>query len=211
MREEYHAGSLGRDDLDPDPFVQFRIWFENARSAGIREANAMGLSTIAEDGSPTSRTVLLKDCDTTGFTFFTNYQSRKAREIAANPAASLLFLWKELERQVQIRGTVEKVEREESEAYFFSRPYNSRIGAWASEQSEVIPDREWLNDRIKQFTEKYPQTEAPDCVPLPDFWGGYRLIPSSFEFWQGQPGRNHDRFIYSLLENSTWEIQRHSP
>ncbi len=211
MREEYHAGTLGRDDLDSNPFAQFQTWFGEARSADIREANAMTVSTIGDDGAPTSRTLLLKDCDETGFTFFTNYESRKANEIAANPNGSILFFWKELERQIQVRGTIEKVSREESESYFFSRPYNSRIGAWASKQSKVIPNRDWLNDRIKDFAVKFPETDAPDCVPLPDFWGGYRLIPSSFEFWQGQPGRNHDRFIYSRSENNLWEAQRYSP
>lgn len=210
MREEYHAGSLGREDLNDDPFVQFRLWFQNARDAGLREVNAMTLSTIGENGAPMARTVLLKDCDDTGFTFFTNYESRKARELAANPSASLLFFWREMERQVQILGKVEKVSREESGAYFCSRPYNSRIGAWASEQSRTIPDREWLNERIRSFSEKFPDTGKPDCVPLPDFWGGYRLLPESFEFWQGQPGRNHDRFVYSKAE-ALWQIERWSP
>ena len=170
----------------------------------------MTLATIGAEGFPSTRIVLMKDFDESGITFFTNYRSRKGTEIAANPQAAVLFFWKELERQVHVKGRVEKVTPEESEAYYFSRPYDARIGAWASKQSETIPNREWLNNRVAEFEAKYPDTGEPDCVPLPDFWGGYRLIPTTVEFWQGQPGRKHDRFIYRS-EAAGWKIERWSP
>lgn len=210
LRQEYRLASLSRDDLEASPIDQFGKWFKQAREAGISEANAMTLSTLGIDEYPTARTVLMKDFDLQGVTFFTNYRSRKARELEASPKASLLFFWKELERQIHVKGTVEKVPQEMSQSYFFSRPYESRIGAWASTQSEPIPNRDWLVKRVEEFEEKFPDTGEPDCVPLPEFWGGYCLTPASVEFWQGQPGRKHDRFLYTL-ENESWQIARLSP
>ena len=213
MRENYTAGTLRRSDLSEDPYMQFSNWFNDAVAAKIRDPNAMILSTIGSDGIPTARTILLKQLDSrTGFGFFTNYESRKGKELAANPVASGIFLWKELERQVHFKGNVEKLSKEESEAYFFSRPYASRIGAWVSRQSRFIENREWLVQRDDKFRKRFPDTGEADSVPLPEFWGGYRLIPSSFEFWQGQPGRLHDRFSYEKADDTpNWSIRRLSP
>lgn len=211
MREEYRPETLAKKDLSPDPFTQFHEWFNEARSAAIKEPNAMTLSTLGKDQIPSSRTVLLKDLDSRGFTFFTNYGSRKGQEIEAHPGASLLFLWKEQSRQIIVRGRVEKVSPDESEKYFNSRPYDSRIGAWASEQSSIIPNREWLVARDKEFRERYPDSGADDCVPIPDFWGGYRVLPASIEFWQGGPGRLHDRFVYTQTPSGDWGVDRLSP
>ena len=210
LRKEYRKGSLRREHLAPSPVDQFKSWFEQACNSEIREPNAMSLCTTGLDGFPTSRTVLMKNFDEAGITFFTNYESRKGREIEKTPRVSLLFFWKELERQVQVRGTVEKVSREVSEAYFFSRPYDSRIGAWASKQSEEIPNREWLESRVEEFESRFPDDGSANCVPLPEFWGGYVVIPETVEFWQGQPGRKHDRFIYKN-DGKRWEIGRFSP
>lgn len=210
MRRDYRAGSLTRADLDGSPIRQFAKWFDQAVQSEIREPNAMTLSTAGLDGFPTARTVLMKDFAESGVTFFTNYTSRKAREIEARPEVSLLFFWKELERQVHVRGKAQKVSREESEAYFFARPYDARIGAWASKQSSPIPDRDWLTARIAEYRERFPETDATDCVPLPDFWGGYLVEPDSIEFWQGQPGRNHDRFVYAKVGQG-WNLDRWSP
>jgi pyridoxamine 5'-phosphate oxidase len=211
LRCDYHAATLRRADLAASPFDHFSKWFGEALAAGLREPNALTLSTIGLDGFPNSRTLLMKDFGEDGVTIFTNYTSRKGRELEAHPVAALLFLWKELERQVHVRGRVEKTSREESQAYFFSRPYASRIGAWSSTQSAVIPDRAWLDSRAAEFEARFPDTGAPDCVPLPDFWGGYRVIPESIEFWQGQPGRKHDRFIYRRETGTGWTIERLSP
>lgn len=210
LRWDYHSGTLRRGDLADDPLHQFKAWFEDAVAAGIREPNAMTLATIGLDGGPTARTILMKDYTESGITFFTNYQSRKGRELAESPVAALLFYWKEMERQAHLRGPVEMVSGEESDAYFFTRPYASRIGAWASTQSEEIPDRKWLEDRVAEFAERYPDTGEPDCVPRPDFWGGYRLLPETVEFWQGQPARTHDRFVYRRGEEG-WTVARWSP
>ncbi len=211
LRCDYGARPLRRADLAPSPIEQFARWFGEAVAAGLREPNALTLSTIGCDGFPNSRTLLMKDFGEDGVTIFTNYTSRKGRELEEHPAAALLFLWKELERQVQVRGRVEKTSREESEAYFFSRPYASRIGAWASTQSATIPDRAWLERRADEFAARFPDTGAADCVPLPDFWGGYRVVPESVEFWQGQPGRRHDRFLYRRDGAGGWTIERLSP
>lgn len=210
LRCDYASRSLRRSDLLGSPIEQFARWFGEAVEAGIREPNALTLSTIGLDGLPDSRTLLMKDFGEDGVTIFTNYESRKGRELEANPVASLLFLWKELERQVQVRGRVERVSREESRAYFSSRPYASRIGAWASTQSAAIPDRAWLESRVAEFEAKFPDNGTPDSVPLPNFWGGYRVVPASVEFWQGRPGRTHDRFLYRR-EEGTWTIERLSP
>lgn len=211
LRCEYHAGTLSREDLATSPIQQFATWFQEALDTGILEPNALTLATLGLDGCPNSRTLLMKDFDETGVTIYTNYTSRKAAELEANPAASLTFLWKELERQVHVRGRVEKTSREESATYFFSRPYGSRIGAWVSKQSQVIPNRTWLEDRSTKYETLYPDTGAPDCVPLPDFWGGFRIVPESVEFWQGQPGRKHDRFLYRKDQQQIWTLARLSP
>lgn len=210
LRWDYASGTLHRANLAEEPLQQFKAWFDQAVEAGLREPNAMTLSTVGLDGAPNARTVLMKDYTDSGVTFFTNYESRKGRELANHPRASLLFYWKELERQVQIRGSVDKVSDEESDRYFQSRPYASQIGAWASRQSEEIPDRDWLDRRVEEFESRHPDTGEPDCVPRPDFWGGYRLEPDLLEFWQGQPARKHDRFIYRL-DGDRWEVRRHSP
>ncbi|MEM1441192.1 MAG: pyridoxamine 5'-phosphate oxidase [Verrucomicrobiota bacterium] len=210
MRQEYRAGTLNIDDLAESPIAQFEKWFDEAVKSEIREPNAMTLCTVGEDGIPNARTVLMKGFGEEGVTFYTNYESRKGREVTAHPEASVLLFWKELERQVHVRGRVSKASHANSEAYFFSRPYDARIGAWASEQSQKIPDREWLDRRVADFEAKYPDDGTPTCVPLPDFWGGFHLEPVSVEFWQGQPGRKHDRFLYSR-EGDGWGISRLSP
>jgi len=210
MRLRYAQGALRREDLAQDPLVQFEQWFAQAREAGVVEPNAMTLATVSPTGQPAARTVLLKGIVAGCFQFYTNYGSRKAAELeAAGGQAALLFAWLDLERQVQIRGEVKKVSREESEVYFRSRPRESQIGAWASSQSERVEDRSALEDR---FTEAEHRFEGSD-VPLPDFWGGYALRASAVEFWQGRPGRLHDRFEYrtSQEDESTWEIERLFP
>ncbi len=211
MRQDYRAARLNRADLAATPMEQFSIWFDQAVRADILEPNALTLSTLGLDGLPNSRVLLMKDFSEAGITLYTNYTSRKAAELEASPGASALFFWKELERQVRLRGPVEKTSREDSEAYFFTRPYESRIGAWVSTQSEVIPNRAWLDLRTEEFRAKYPDTGAPDCVPLPDFWGGYRIAPATVEFWQGRPGRKHDRFLYRRDDGGGWKIERLSP
>lgn len=211
LREDYINPPMRKSDVNPDPFQQFKKWFTEARDSGIREPNAMTLSTLGLDQVPSSRTVLLKDLDQRGFSFFTNYNSRKAKEIEAHPLASLLFLWKEQSRQVVVRGRVEKTSRAESQIYFQARPYDSRIGAWASDQSAVIPGRDWLIEKDREYRQQFPDKGTPDCVPVPDFWGGYRLLPASFEFWQGGKGRLHDRLIYKGGAENVWAIERWSP
>jgi pyridoxamine 5'-phosphate oxidase len=207
LRREYSLGSLHRKDLLPDPIAQFRVWFDAATAAGVLEANAMTLSTVTPDGKPSARIVLLKGVDARGFSFFTNYQSRKGRELAANPHAALTFLWKELERQVRVEGTVTKVSPEESEAYFRTRPRNSRLGAWGSNQSEVIANREVLEQNMADFQARYPG----DDVPLPPNWGGYMVKPMAIEFWQGQRSRLHDRLVYRRQPDDSWLVERLAP
>lgn len=209
LRQEYRHASLRRDEVAAEPFAQFRDWFEAARQSGIVEPNAMTLSTVeAATGQPSSRIVLLKGLDDTGFTFFTNYESRKGRELAAQPKAALGFFWKELERQVNVRGAVEQVTREESEAYFHSRPRTSQLGAHASAQSRAIPGRVWLEEQFAALERKYPEGTV---IPLPCTWGGYRLIPEAFEFWQGRPSRLHDRISYTRKPDGNWRLDRLSP
>lgn len=209
LRMEYRRHSLRRHEVAADPFLQFRTWFAEAQQAGIVEPNAMTLSTVdAATGQPSSRIVLLKGLDDRGFTFFSNYASHKGRELAAQPRAAIGFFWKELERQVNVRGIVEQVTREESEAYFHSRPRTSQLGAHASAQSSVIPGRPWLEHQFADLEKKYPDGTI---VPLPCTWGGYRLIPEAIEFWQGRPSRLHDRLCYSRNEAGRWELNRLSP
>ena len=208
LRERYCKGGLAEEEASPDPFVQFERWFEEAMAAGIIEPNAMTLATVDATGQPSARTVLLKRLDSDGFCFFTNYGSRKAQELEANPKASLVLLWRELERQVIVRGTVTRTSEDESLAYFRTRPRGSQIGAWVSEQqTSEIPNREHLQEREAELLEKWP--EGTD-VPLPDFWGGYRLTPEFIEFWQGRPSRLHDRLAYTR-EDDAWRRVRLSP
>jgi pyridoxamine 5'-phosphate oxidase len=206
-RKEHTRSSLHEEDLDPDPIVQFQRWFDDASRGGVVESNAAALATATPDGHPSARMVLLRGIDHRGFAFFTNYGSRKAREIEANPRAAMVFFWHELERQVRIEGRVERVSGEESDRYFHSRPKGARLGAWASPQSEVIPSRGALDARYRGFEDKYPN----EAIPRPANWGGYRLVPESIEFWQGRPNRLHDRLRYTRREHDGWLIERLAP
>ena len=206
MRRDFARATLTRSSVADDPFAQFSKWFDDAVASHIIDANAMTLSTVDTGCRPSSRVVLLKGFDQSGFTFFTNYESKKGRDLAANPNAVLHFYWPELERQVNIRGTAGKITREESDAYFRSRPLASRIGAWASNQSTVLPSREYLEDRVADLMAKF----VDDEVPLPPFWGGFRVVPDRFEFWQGRPSRLHDRICFEK-DGDSWAISRLSP
>jgi pyridoxamine 5'-phosphate oxidase len=197
---------LREADADPDPLRQFQLWFDAAVAAGLPEPNAMTLATCTADGVPSARIVLLKVCDERGLAFFTNYRSRKGRELANNPRAALVFFWPALERQVRVEGRVELVSADESDAYFASRPVNSRLGAWASDQSVVISGRDELERRQRELEAQFPDGR----VPRPPHWGGYRVVPDVFEFWQGRPSRLHDRLRYRRVENR-WVIERLSP
>jgi pyridoxamine 5'-phosphate oxidase len=208
MRRSYTLSGLNEHDIEQNPFTQFSKWFEEARAGGGMEANAMTLSTVNPDGMPSARIVLLKDMDERGFVFYTNYNSAKGQAIAANPRVCLNFFWGEFERQVRISGTAEKVSREESEAYFRTRPVESRLGALASEQSSVIESREVLEERFRALQEEYSGNE--DAIPLPPHWGGYRVTPHEIEFWQGRVGRLHDRIVFTKHGNA-WTISRRSP
>src|SRR6476660_9324185 len=188
LRSEYTTHGLRRSDLHSDPLRQFGAWFAAALAAEIRDVNAMSLATATAAGKPSVRTVLLKGFDERGFSFFTNYDSEKACELEANPFAALVFYWAQLERQVRISGSVERTSREDSAAYFHSRPVGSQLGAWASKQSEVIDARQILDARLMEMTERFENRD----VPLPPHWGGYRVKPDKFEFWQGRPNRLHD-------------------
>ena len=198
---------LNEEDFDPDPIRQFAAWFAEAEAAGVPEANAMTLATATRDGRPSARVVLLKGFDERGFVFYTNYESQKGRELADNPQAALTFYWPGLERQVRITGTVERVSREESRRYFESRPLGSRLGASLSRQSAVIPDRSVLEQEFVRLQTEY----ADGDVPLPPFWGGYRVNPTAIEFWQGRPSRLHDRLRYTRQPDGLWRIERLSP
>lgn len=206
MRREFEADGLSREDLANHPVSQFQTWFEDARSAGLLEPNAMSLATTGADNMPDVRTVLLKYFDDNGFVFYTNYQSRKARELDENPRAALLFPWIALNRQVRIQGSVTRVSKTESLRYFVSRPRGSQIGAWVSEQSKAIRSRGLLEQKVAEMKRKFGEGE----IPLPDFWGGYRIIPERVEFWQGRPSRLHDRFEYSR-EGDNWRVERLQP
>jgi pyridoxamine 5'-phosphate oxidase len=198
---------LSEADLDPDPVQQFRHWFDQTIAAGLPEPNAMTLATTTLDGRPSARMVLLKGVDQAGFVFFSNYESRKGRELAANPWAALVFFWFEFARQIRVEGRVEQLSPEESDAYFQSRPLSSRLSAWASNQSQVIDGREVLERRMQELFDEY----ADRPVPRPPYWGGHRVIPLSIEFWQGRPSRLHDRLRYQRNEGGTWLIERLSP
>lgn len=207
LRKSYDTSGLRESELESDPFKQFQKWFGEAAAAQPVEPNAMMLATATKDGIPSARMVLLKGFDDLGFVFFTNYESQKGRELEENPQAALVFYWPELERQARVTGQVSRVTREESEAYFQSRPVGSRLGAWASHQSQVIPNREVLEKRLEALTNDY---QARD-VPLPPYWGGYRLAPRAIEFWQGRPNRLHDRLRYTRQGDGRWLIERLSP
>jgi pyridoxamine 5'-phosphate oxidase len=206
LRDEYRRASLDLTDVDPDPFLQFARWFDEAVAAGLPQANAMTLATVAADGRPSARIVLLKGVDALGLSFYTNYHSRKAGELATEARAALLFYWADLERQVRIEGVVDKTPESESDAYFATRPRGSQVGAWASPQSEVIRDRAWLEARIAEIEARFNAAE----VARPPHWGGYRLSPSRFEFWQGRPSRLHDRIVYQR-DDSRWSLARLAP
>lgn len=207
IRIEYARSALDESELLPDPIEQFRLWFDQAVEARVAEPNAMTLATATRDGRPSARVVLLKGLDEEGFVFYTGYESRKGRELAENPAVALVFFWPELERQVRVTGMARKIPREESEAYFRSRPRGSRIGAWASPQSEVIPDRAALERRLAEIEARFPD----DDVPLPPNWGGYRVEPESIEFWQGRRSRLHDRLRYRRGPGGEWVVERLAP
>lgn len=207
LREEYTRDGLSRKNLDADPFRQFELWFQQALNSEAATPNAMSLATVSPDGQPSQRTVLLKYFDAQGLVFFTNYESRKAREIVGNPKVSLLFYWPELERQVHITGSAERISAGESLKYFMSRPRGSQIGAWVSNQSSVIGSRQLLMAKFEELKSKFQNNE----VPLPSFWGGYRVAPNSFEFWQGRPNRLHDRFLYSRQAGGGWGLERLAP
>jgi pyridoxamine 5'-phosphate oxidase len=206
IRQEYKQQVLLESAAAENPFSQFAQWWDEALKSEISEVNAMTLATASAEGVPAARTVLLKSYDKNGFVFFTNYNSQKGLEIAANPRAALLFFWKELERQVRITGLIEKIDAADSDAYFQSRPLGSRIGAHASPQSQVIENREWL----EKEEEKLKQNLGND-IPRPAHWGGYIVKPVTIEFWQGRPNRLHDRLLYSLEENGSWKIERLAP
>jgi pyridoxamine 5'-phosphate oxidase len=206
FRKEYSARGLRSDAMDPNPIAQFAAWFAEATELKVYEPNAMTLATVDASGRPQQRTVLLKSVDPAGFVFFSNYASRKAQHITLNSAVSLLFPWITLERQVIVQGSVEKISTEESLKYFSSRPRESQIGAWVSHQSEVIPSREFLEQQLAAIREKF--NDGP--IPLPEFWGGYRVKPETIEFWQGGPARLHDRFYYRQAA-PTWQLERLSP
>ena len=207
LRQDYSQRGLRRGELDPDPVVQFNAWLAEAQARQIIEPNAMTLATVDAGGQPWTRTVLLKICDARGFTFFTNYEGAKARHLAGNPHAALTFWWGALERQVNVAGVVEKTSREESDAYFHSRPASSQLGAWASAQSEVVAGRDQLEAQFTAALEKYGETE----IPLPPHWGGYRLAPRTIEFWQGRRSRLHDRLRYTRQPGGEWKIERLAP
>lgn len=208
LREEYRQASLNESDVTPDPLIQFGVWFEQARACGIKDANAMALATATSEGAPSVRMVLLKGFDQRGFVFYTNYESRKGRELEQNPRASLCFYWPDLERQIRITGAVARTSREESAVYFDSRPPGSRISAAASPQSAVLADRATLERAVAALARDFPEGD----VPAPENWGGYRLSPETIEFWQGRPNRLHDRLQYRRLEGGgPWLIERLAP
>jgi pyridoxamine 5'-phosphate oxidase len=197
---------LSENSVDKNPFLQFNKWFDETLNTGISMPEAMVLTTANAKGASSTRTVLLKETNESGFVFFTNYSSRKAKEIGGNPQSSLLFYWKELERQVRIEGIIEKTSREKSEEYFSSRPRESQISAWVSEQSAKVPNREFLDRKFKELENKFNGKK----IPLPDYWGGYRLVPNYFEYWQARENRLHDRICYKIKDEG-WEIFRLAP
>ena len=206
MRRDFESAGLTEDNLDPNPFQQFQNWFHEAESSGLEDVNALSLATAGASGAPTIRTVLLKYYDERGFVFYTNYRSRKAEDLHENPKAAMLFPWVALNRQVIIEGSVERVSKTESLRYFSSRPRGSQLGAWVSRQSAIIESRGALEQKLEQIRQRFREGD----VPLPDFWGGYRVVPQRIEFWQGRPSRLHDRFEYRWSDDH-WQINRLQP
>lgn len=207
LRAKYTTRGLDIKDLNPNPFLQFELWFKQAMEADLLEPNAFSLATVGNDMMPSIRTVLLKIFDEKGFVFFTNYKSHKAKQIEENPKAAALFAWLDLERQVKIEGSIEKISKTESLKYFLSRPKGSQIGAWVSHQSQVISSRSLLEQKFDEIRRKFVKGE----VPFPDFWGGYIIKPTKIEFWQGGQDRLHDRFVYELQNDNSWAISRLAP
>jgi pyridoxamine 5'-phosphate oxidase len=207
LRSNYALSGLQETDLLDTPFQQFQLWLKQAIAEELPEPNAMTLATLSEEGKPIARMVLLKGLDEKGFVFYTNYDSAKGKQLTETDSAALVFWWAGLERQVRVEGTVEKVSEEESDAYFQSRPKASQLGAWASPQSQVIENRDVLEKRLAQLEEQY----ATEKVPRPTHWGGFRVIPTAIEFWQGRPSRLHDRIRYELNEKGDWFYQRLAP
>jgi pyridoxamine 5'-phosphate oxidase len=207
IRKEYRLRTLSEEEVQENPIEQFNAWWKEAIASQIEEVNAMTLATASSDGVPAARIVLLKGFDDRGFVFFTNYKSYKGRQLQENPRACLVFFWKELERQVRITGLVEKVSPAESDEYFSGRPEGSKIGAWASPQSQVILDRSWLLESENKMREKFEETK----LTRPGYWGGYRVKPITVEFWQGRQNRLHDRIQFSLEESGKWKIERLAP
>lgn len=208
IRREYGLKDLVETQADSDPIRQFHLWLEQAIEAQLPDANAMTLSTVNLAGKPSSRIVLLKGYDRRGLVFYTNYQSRKSQELEANPWAALNFWWIPLERQIRLEGRAEKLDPAESEAYFHSRPRDSQLGAWTSPQSSVILDREVLEQKFKELEGKYT---GVDVIPRPEYWGGWRVIPETIEFWQGRASRLHDRLLYQLQPDGSWQYDRLAP
>lgn len=207
-RVQYETAGLERTDLDVDPIVQWNIWYEGAASAGVAEPNAMTVSTIDKHLAPDSRVVLARSVDKNGFVFYTNYDSAKSLQLIANPVASAVFAWLDLHRQVRVRGTVQQVSEQQSDDYFASRPRESQIGAWASPQSQVIPDRNFIEARLIEVREKFGDKQ----ISRPKTWGGWCIVPTTIEFWQGRPSRLHDRFVYTRSNSdSPWRIERLAP
>jgi pyridoxamine-phosphate oxidase len=207
MREEYASAELSESSVNADPIKQFALWFNEAQEVDLPERNSMTLSTATTDGRPSARVVLLKGYSDAGFIFFTNYLSRKGKEISKNPMGALTFFWPSLERQIRIEGVMEKVSKEESDSYFHSRPKSSQVGALASPQSQEIPDRAFIEKKWEYLAAAYDGKE----VPKPSFWGGYILKPRLIEFWQGRPSRLHDRILYKKIDNKNWKKVRLAP